>query len=368
MRRPAIATHFFTGYPGFLGSQLLPRVLERDPEARATCLVEKRFMKLAGERVAQLRLADPDMARRVELIAGDISIPSLDLDERTWAKAQESTEIWHLAAVYDLSVPRDLGLLVNSEGTHRILELAKRCDALDRLHYVSTCYVSGRYVGIFSEEDLEKGQSFNNYYEETKFLAEIAVREAMREGLPATVYRPSIVVGDSRSGETQKYDGPYYVIRWILRQPDAAVVPVVGDPLATRVNLVPRDFVIDAISHLSALPHSVGRTYQLADPEPLTVSDLLDVLGEATGKRLLRVRVPRKAARWAIDRVPGVERLTGIPSAAIDYFAHPTHYTVSHARADLAGSGIEVPAFSSYAPRLVQFMRKNPKVEIGAMI
>jgi len=362
-----MTTHFFTGYPGFLGSQLLPRVLERDPAARAICLVQKKFMKLAGDRVAQLRLADPDMASRVELIEGDISIPSLDLDERTWAKAQESTEIWHLAAVYDLSVTRDVGLQVNSEGTHRILELARRCPSLTRVHYVSTCYVSGRYVGIFSEEDLEKGQSFNNYYEETKYLAEVEVRGAMREGLPATVYRPSIVVGDSRTGETQKYDGPYHLIRWILRQPGTAIVPVVGDPLATRVNLVPRDFVIDAISHLSALPHSVGRTYQLADPDPLTVSELLDVLGEATGKRLRRVRVPRETARWAIDRVPGVRRLMGIPSGAIDYFAHPTHYSVSHTRADLAGSGIEVPAFSSYASRLVQFMRRNPKVGSGAM-
>jgi len=91
------------------------------------------------------------------------------------------------------------------------------------------------------------------------------------------------------------------------------------------------------------------------------------VLGEATGKRLRRVRVPRETARWAIDRVPGVQRLLGIPSATIDYFAHPTHYTVSHARADLEGSGIEVPAFSSYASRLVQFMRKNPKAGSGAM-
>ena len=329
--------------------------------------MQKKYLKLAGDRVAELRLADPDMAARVELIEGDISIPSLDLDERTWARAEESTEIWHLAAAYDLSVSRDVGLLVNSEGTHRILELAKRCEALDRLHYVSTCYVSGRYVGIFSEDDLEKGQTFNNYYEETKHLAELAVREAMSDGLPATVYRPSIVVGDSQTGETQKYDGPYYIIRWILRQPGTAIVPVVGDPLATRVNLVPRDFVIDAISHLSALPHSVGRTYQLADPNPLTVSELLDVLGDATGKRLRRVRVPREAARWAIDRVPGVGRLLGIPSATIDYFAHPTHYSVSHARADLAGSGIEVPAFSSYASRLVQFMRKNPKVGSSPM-
>jgi thioester reductase-like protein len=342
-------------------------VLRRDPSAHALCLVQEKFRKNADERLADLALAAPDVAARVDLVEGDITHPSLGLAEDALARTSEATEIWHLAAAYDLSVARDAGLAVNVDGTRHVLDLAARCAALTRLHYVSTCYVSGRYVGIFGEEDLEKGQSFNNYYEETKYLAEGVVREAMHEGLPVTVYRPSIVVGDSRTGETQKYDGPYYIIRWILRQPGTAIVPVVGDPLATRVNLVPRDFVIDSISHLSALPHSVGRTYQLADPNPLTVQELLDVLAEAAGKRLKRVRVPRETARWAIDRVPGVRRMMGIPSATIDYFAHPTHYTVSHARADLHGSGIEVPSFPTYARRLVNFMREHPKLGSEAM-
>jgi nucleoside-diphosphate-sugar epimerase len=281
--------------------------------------------------------------------------------------AGETSAIWHLAAIYDLSVSRDLAMRVNVEGTRNVLDLAARCPDLSRLHYVSTCYVSGRYAGIFSEEDLEKGQEFNNFYEESKYLAEVDVRSAMREGLPATVYRPSIVVGDSRTGVTEKYDGPYFIIRWILRQPGTAVVPVVGDPSTTRVNLVPSDFVIDAIAHLSALSHSIGRTYQLADPDPLTVTELLDVLEQATGKRLRRLPLPRRTAKWAIDRVPGVYRLTKIPSAAVDYFAHPTHYTVFQARTDLEGSGIDVPPFASYADRLVRFVREHPRVGSAAM-
>jgi len=342
-------------------------VLERDPAAHAICLVQGKFMKLAGSRLAELRLADPDLAARVDLVEGDITRPDLGLDEAAAERAREATAIWHLAAVYDLSVPRDVGLQVNVEGTRHMLDLAARCPDLGRLHYVSTCYVSGRYAGIFSEEDLEKGQEFNNFYEETKFLAEVEVRAAMREGLPVTVYRPSIVVGDSRTGETGKYDGPYFLIRWILRQPGAAVIPVVGDPDASRVNLVPSDFVIDAISHLSALPHSVGRTYQLADPDPLTVSQLLDVLGQATGKRLRRLPLPRRTAKWALDRVPGVYWLVKIPAESVDYFVHPTHYTVFRARTDLEGSGIEVPPFPSYADRLVQFVRKHPEVGSAAM-
>lgn len=324
-------------------------------------------MKVAESRLAALRLGDPNLAARVDLVEGDITRPDLGLDSAAAALAREATEIWHLAAIYDLSVSRETGLRVNLEGTHHVLSLAARCPDLVRLHYVSTCYVSGRYSGVFAEEDLEKGQSFNNFYEETKFLAEVAVREAAAGGLPTTVYRPAIVVGDSRTGETQKYDGPYFIIRWVLRQPGTALVPTVGDPDATRVNLVPSDFVIEAIAHLSSLPHASGRTYQLADPDPLTVSQMLDVIERVTGKRLRRVPLGRKALKWAIDQVPGVYRLTGIPSGAVDYFAHPTHYSVHQASTDLAGSGVTVPAFEMYAEQLVRYMREHPKVGSSPM-
>ncbi len=127
--------------------------------------------------------------------------------------------------------------------------------------------------------------------------------------------------------------------------------------------------MIEAISHLSALPHSVGRTYQLADPNPLTVSELLDVLGEATGKRLRRVRVPRETARWAIDRVPGVRRLTG-HTVSDDRLLRSPHTLHRVARAARTSTGAEstVPAFASYAERLVRYMREHPKVGSAPMV
>jgi thioester reductase-like protein len=131
--------------------------------------------------------------------------------------------------------------------------------------YVSTCYVSGRYPSVFRESDLSVSQTFNNWYEETKYLAELEVQQSMAGGLPATIYRPSIVTGDSHTGATQKYDGPYYYIRWILKQPEeVAVLPVVGQPDAARVNVVPRDYVIDAMAYLSALEQSWGRSTSYA--------------------------------------------------------------------------------------------------------
>ncbi|MDP9360553.1 MAG: SDR family oxidoreductase, partial [Acidobacteriota bacterium] len=259
---------FFTGYPGFLGSELLPRLLRRAPESTAACLVQPKFAALARERARPL-------GDRVRIVEGDITT-GIDVPP------DDVTEIWHLAAIYDLSVTRETGMRVNVDGTRNMLDFAEHCRALQRFHHISTCYVSGSFPGIFREDDLERGQSFNNYYEETKYLAEVEVRK--RSGVPWTVYRPSVIVGDSRSGATQKFDGPYFVMQWLDRQPRIAMMPVIGNPAAYRFNVVPRDFMIDAIEHVSGRNDIAGKCYQLADPAPLTVDETIDVIAHATGR------------------------------------------------------------------------------------
>jgi nucleoside-diphosphate-sugar epimerase len=355
---PAI---LFTGFPGFLGSELLPRLLARSPGDYALCIVQEKFAAVARHRAASIEAARPELTGRIRLVEGDITRP-LDV------APDDIREIWHLAAVYDLAVSRAVGLRVNVDGTRHVLDLARRCRALERLHYVSTCYVSGRYEGVFTEADLEKGQRFNNFYEETKYLAEVEVRTAMRTGLPATIYRPSVVVGDSSSGATQKFDGPYFVMQWLMRQPRLAVLPTVGRPSQYRFNVVPRDFVVDAIEALSALPQSLGRTYQLADPEPLTVAETIDAVASATRRRVLRIPLTLGLAKGALDFVPGVYRLMRIPSAAVNYFVHPTLYDTSNTQADLAGSRITAPRFRDYLPRLVEFVRAHPEIGSAAMV
>jgi len=146
------------------------------------------------------------------------------------------------------------------------------------------------------------------------------------------------------------------------------VLPVVGKAGATRVNLVPRDFVVDAISYLSSLDKSVGKVYQLADPEPLTVSELIQLVGRATRRTVVRIPMPRLAAKFAIDYVPGVYRLMRIPSPTIDYFMHSTVYTCANTLADLQGSGLKVPALSSYMDRLVDFVRRHPDIGSDPMV
>ena len=361
-----MGTTLLTGFPGFIGSELLPRLLRRDADSRAACIVQPKFVATAQARLRTLEMLEPAIRGRVRLVPGDITTPRFGLRDFS-ELAADVVEVFHLAAVYDLATARVPAHRVNVGGTRHALDAAAECPRLRRFHHVSTCYVSGRYAGIFHESDLDRGQTFHNHYEETKFLAERAVRERMAEGLPATIYRPAIVVGDSRTGATQKYDGPYYVIRWLLRQPRIAVLPVVGDPTAFHVNVVPSDFVVEAIDRLSALGSSKGVVYQLCDPEPSTVDELIDGVARATARSVVRLPLPLSIARAAIDRLPLLGRLMEIPSAAVDYFVHPTTYDCENTLRDLAGSGIAVPPLASYLDRLVAFVREHPEIGSAAM-
>jgi thioester reductase-like protein len=362
-----MTTIFFTGFPGFLGSSLLPHILARNDESVALCLVQPKFARLARERVATLERTRPALRGRIRLVQGDISAPGLVVDGQALPRGDIS-EIYHLAAVYDLSVRRELAHSVNVAGTRHVLELAAGCSGLERLHYVSTCYVSGRHPGTFTEHDLDAGQRFNNYYEESKYLAEVAVQERMRDGLPGTIYRPSIIVGDSRSGMTQKYDGPYAALRLLLRQPRVAVMPVIGDTTRHRMNIVSCDFVVDAIAYLSSLARSAGVVYQLADPSPPTIDAILRSMGRATGRSVLRVRLPLAPAQATLRYIPGVYELFQISPEGLSYYTHPTSYTTARADADLAGTGIRVRPFVDYLDTLTEFLRRNPTIGAHPMV
>lgn len=352
-------TIFFTGFPGFLGSELLPHILERGDD-EALCLVQPKFRALAEERARQIVAARPALAGRIRFVEGDLATPFDHVE------GEGIREIYHFAAVYDLSVPKDLGMRVNVHGTKNVLDLAERSPQLERLHYVSTCYVSGRHEGVFTESDLEKGQPFNNFYEETKHQAEVEVRRRMNH-IPTTVYRPAVVVGDSTTGATQKFDGPYFIMQWLLRQPRIAMLPVVGRPEQFTFNVVPRDFIIRAMAHLSGLKTNAGVTYALADPKPLTVDETIRAIAEATGRKLVRVPLTKGLAKGALNYVPGVYRLMRIPAAAVDYFVHPTSYDTTLAARDLEGTGIRAPNLSEYVDRLVAFVRAHPEIGSSAM-
>ena len=227
--------------------------------------------------------------------------------------------------------------------------------------------MSGKFDGLFTEEDLDVGQKFNNHYEETKFLAEVAVRQKMKHGLPVSIYRPAVVVGNSKTGETQKFDGPYFVMQWLLRQNKFAIMPMIGDPTAYTFNVVPSDFVIDAMAYLSQQETSLGKTFHLADPHPLTIEEIVNELGRVTQRKLIKIPLPLSLAKASLEYVPGVESLMRIPSTALDYFVHPTHYETVFTQNHLLKTHIRVPSFKSYSQVLVDFMKAHPDLRTQAL-
>lgn len=357
-----------TGFPGFLGSALLPRLLARRAAAvRALCLVQPQYLQVALKRVREMEATHPHTAGRIELAEGDITAPDLGLAPDASDSLDDVDEVWHLAAVYDLHVGEEVARRVNVEGTGNVLEFCQSRHTPCRLHHVSTCYVSGAYAGEFTEDALDEGQGFRNHYESTKFEAELLVRRAMAEGLPATVYRPGIVVGDSHTGETEKFDGPYFLAKLLRSQAPLAFFPSFGDPDEVQAGLVPSDFVVTAMDHLSVLDGSVGQTYALTDPRPPTLRQVVDAFARRLGRRVVWVPMPLSLARALVGRVPGVSWLLGLPAEAIDYFTSPTTYSTANTDAALAGTGVECPPFDSYADRLLDFMIDHPGVRSAAM-
>ena len=353
-----------TGFPGFLGSALLPRILAKREGVTAVCVVQAAHLDEARAKLAEIQAAHPHTVDRVQLVEGDIATGGLGLSDSV--PVDDVTEVWHLAAVYDLSVPEDTAKRVNVAGTEHVLQFCRECSNFRRLQYVSTCYVSGRYDGEFTEEMLEEGQEFQNHYEETKYEAERLVRAAMADGLPATIYRPGIVVGDSRTGETQKYDGPYFVAAYMKRLPGVTFLPNVDRDV--MASLVPRDYVIAAMDALSVLDRSEGKTYQLTDPDPPSAREVAEIFGKHLGRRLVWLPIPVSVVRGLLDTVPGMELLTGLPAETLDYFAFPTTYGTAQAVADLEGTGVSCPRFRDYADRLLDFMAAHPEFDSQAMV
>jgi thioester reductase-like protein len=363
-----------TGFPGFLGSALLERLLARG-DGPVACLVQPRYADLAERRANDIverygGVADTPATESasVQLYEGDITEPDLGLGERLaeLAAGGSITELYHLAAVYDLGVDAELAAAVNVRGTEHVLDVAETLE-VERLQYVSTCYVSGRYDGVFTETHLDEGQSFNNHYERSKFRAEVLVRDRMDAGLSTTIYRPAITVGDSQTGETDKYDGPYYLLRFLLAQPAAlSVAPALPGSAETELNVVPRDFVVDAIAHLSDREDTAGEVYQLCDPAPLSVPAFVESVADAVGHRVVRTPTPKPVARRTFAML--ARRNWSAEPAAIDYFDHPTRYACPNTRRALRGSGIECPPFDSYVGNLVAYVRDHPDLGDEAMV
>ena len=349
---------FLTGFPGFIATRLVERLAKH--ETQFFLLVQPQFVDLAMREIEEIAEHTDTPLEAYSIVEGDITQPLMGINNADLETIQvETTDVFHLAAAYDLAVPKDVAFSVNFEGTKNVNDFVHSVRNLRRYNYVSTCYVAGKREGVIHENELEHDAGFRNYYEETKYLAEVEV-ENMKPTVPVTIFRPSVVVGDSQTGETAKYDGIYYLIHYLRKAPQLLRVFNVGND-KVRLNLVPVDFVVDGIAALSGDPAALGRTIALADPAPLTTQELFDVIAKELSGRKSEFNPPPNVTEWFLGtRVS--PRMTGLPHYAVPYFFISQTYDTTVAKTLLRKHGIACPRFPNYVGKLLEFVDEFPRL------
>lgn len=349
-----------TGGTGFLGGEVLARLLERD-EQPVYVMIRAEDDEGAEQRLNELLAsllgsAEPWSGRAIA-VRGDVTQAWLGMSSRRrdWL-AERTDRIIHCAASVSFTMPLDEQRQINLHGTRRVVELARLCaqrGGLESFVHVSTAYVAGSQPGAFAEEDLDVGQEFRNPYERTKFEAELLLRERAW-GLPIQILRPSIVVGDSATGWTPAFNVLYGPMKAFAR----GAYPLIPADRSAPVDVVPVDFVADSILALAGRP---GTTYHLtASDRASSVGELIELGSAAASRPAPRVLPPwlyRRLIHPLLLRRGSEARRRALRRSEVyfPYFTMRTRYDNSAARDALATHGIEAPPLASYFDRLMSF-------------
>jgi NAD(P)-dependent dehydrogenase (short-subunit alcohol dehydrogenase family) len=359
--------YFVTGATGFIGRNLVQRLLQREGTVYALVRAGSRG------RLEQLRTAWGADGARVVPISGDLSQSSLGVSEEDLLTLRGDVDhFFHLAAIYDMAADAETQEVANVEGTRHAVELAGAIEA-GCFHQVSSIAAAGLYRGEWREDMFEEAERLDTHpYFRTKHESERVVRE--ESSRPWRVYRPGVVVGDSRSGEMDKIDGPYYFFKLLqrMRRVLPSWLPIVGVE-GGEINIVPVDFVAAAIDHIAHQPGLDGRAFHLTDPAPKKAGEVINLFARAADAPQAELRLGQEVtnpatslARTGLRLFPPAKRATklalnqlGIPPAVLTYVNYPTHFDSTDAQAALAGSGIEVPPLESYADRVWDYWERN---------
>lgn len=345
-------TILMTGGTGFIGGNIVEKLLE-DKNNKIDIIVEPRYLDVFDQMVSKHGKKYSNIEDRLQMLVGDITREDLGLK-----KVPDANEFYHLAAIYLLDVKKGLAEKVNVEGTRNVVNLAKKIKNLKAFNHVSTCYVSGDRKGLILEDELDKDQKFNNHYEETKFKAEVIVRENM-EDLPTRIFRPVIIVGNSKTGETISFNGLYFAFdalnRTFLGYPVLLALPGKGN---TKVNFIPVDYLIDAMIAIAGKKETIGKTFQIADPSPLTVNEIIGIsCEEFKVKKPLLGHMPAFLAKLSFKM--GLGKILKIKKELISYMDAQTEYDTTNTTQALEGTGIECPRLYEYISTIADYWKKH---------
>ena len=344
-----------TGGTGFIGRRVVSRILDRFADAEVWVLVRResltRFERLATE-------GPRPWGDRAKALVGDLVADDLGLSDDTIAEIGSVDHIVHCAAVYDITVDEAAQRAANVEGTRAVIALGRRLGAT--LHHLSSIAVAGTYRGEYTEDDFDVAQDLPTPYHQTKFEAELLVRS--EPGLRYRIYRPAVVVGDSRTGEMDKVDGPYYFFGILAKLSKLPSFTPVLLPDTGRTNIVPVDYVVDALTELIHSPDGDGQTFHLTAPHSIGLRGIYRAISGAAGLPRLRGSLPRGAATPFL-RATGRAKLLrnmamtqlGIPTEILDVVDLMPTFTADNTREALRDSGIAIPEFASYAPKLWRY-------------
>jgi NAD(P)-dependent dehydrogenase (short-subunit alcohol dehydrogenase family) len=359
--------YFVTGATGFIGKRLVRRLL-----ARPGAVVHFLIRDASPERLERL-LDDWGVdASRAVAVPGDLTLPGLGIDAAERRKYEgRVAHCFHLAAIYDLGADAESQRQVNVEGTRQVVQFANQIKA-GRFHHVSSIAAAGLYEGVFREDMFEQAEGLEHPYFATKHDAEKIVRNECDR--PLLVFRPGVVVGDSKTGEMDKIDGPYYFFKLIqrMRQLLPPWMPIIGIE-GGRINLVPVDFVVEAMDHIAHASSHASDCYHLVDPEPMRVGDMLNTFAEAAHAPRMTIRVNAalfgfvpKAVTKSLMALTPVRRIRGaimkdlgLPDGILDFVNYPTRFDCRHTSAALAGTGIGVPRLADYAWALWDYWERH---------
>lgn len=352
-----LETHsFVTGATGFLGTHLLNRLLARREQVHI--LVRDQH----GSSCLKLLDRYRKEQHRIHVYEGDITHPMLGLNEETLDRLRMlDVEFFHLAGLYDIKASMELQRVVNVESTQHALNCA--VDIKSRgFHLISSIAVAGLYKGVFGENMLDEAGPLNNAYLQTKHDAEQMVRHETR--LPWRIYRPGMVVGHSVTGEISKIDGIYYLFNTIRKLRDSMPewMPLAGIE-GGELNLVPVDYVVDAIDHIAHQPGCDHRCFHLTDPNPHRLGELFNLFAETARAPKMSMRIdaanlnPLVAAfAKSIAKMPSVKSFTDmllkdleIPHESLAFLEYSTRFDRTNTDHALEGSGIEVKSLEEYA-------------------